>query len=122
MAIAPGELAAQLVNTQSFIQGDSLDIVLTHRTSVPNGSGGYRLVSSTHPTSQRLRLIPLQDVRVHRSTADGNMVIPEYALLGMPDADIRRRDLFTLNGHSYEVVYVNENVPYQKKAEVIQRA
>ena len=53
---------------------------------------------------------------------DGQAVHPGYALLGKHDADVQRWDTFTVDGRTYEVVFVGRNRQYQTKAEVVYRA
>lgn len=120
MGIEAAELAAQRLLTKAFIQADYLLVPLTRHVMMPDGAGGTEDVEVVLP-EQTMRLLPLGDGAEERLTADGRAVRPSYMLQGMHDADMERWDTFTLDGHRYEVVFVNENRQYQVKGEVYYR-
>jgi hypothetical protein len=115
--ISATELALQRALTAYFIAADSLSVALTRNTKVPTAAGGYKAVSTVLPV-QTVRMIPLGDGAAERLTADGKQVSPQYMLQGQWDADFARGDTFTLDGRRYELVFINQNVQYQVKAEV----
>lgn len=118
MALNPTEALVQQRITAAFVDADPFDCVLTREANVSDGEGGYTTTKKALP-AQRLRLVPLQDASVERTTADGRSLTPEYMLVGTVGADIKRADTFTKDGRSYEVVFVLENQQYQVKAEVV---
>lgn len=122
MPIAAAELAAQRRITAAFIAADSLSVVLQRSARTSDGAGGVIVGTPAPIAAQTMRLIPLRDVgSVQRTTADGQLVDPTYALLGLYNADVQRWDTFTLNGAVYEVVFVQLNRQYECKGEVFYR-
>jgi hypothetical protein len=113
------ELAAMRDQTRAFIAADQDEVVLTRRTRVPNGSGGYLLTAPAALPSQPARLIPLQPGGPQRHTLDGRLVDPAYHLLMDWEADLSRGDLFVIHGRRYEIVFVTENQSYETKGEVV---
>jgi hypothetical protein len=108
------------IQTAAFIAADSKEIQLIPQTEADNGSGGFERTEGAPRTAQTLRLIPQQgSMSPARETLDGEACQPDYILLGVYDADIRRWDLFTDQGRRYIVVFVHENVAYEKKGEVL---
>lgn len=115
------ELAAQRRITAAFVDADRFSCVLTREQRVPDGEGGY--TTEVAPIdAQWLRLVPLQDGTQDRTDNAGNVISPGYMLVGRYTADIKRGDVFTKEGRTYEVVFVQENQQYEVKAEVIYRA
>ena len=121
MGIAELELAVQRRLSKAFIDADYLTVILERSSWVSDGSGGSVRQDPTPLPPQRMRLIPLGDGAQERFTANGETVTPAYMLLGEYTADLERWDEFTLNGRRYEVVFLNENQQYEKKAEVAYR-
>lgn len=123
MGISAAELAVQRRVTKEFIAADSLEVALERPVRTADGAGGTISGSPTVLPVQVLRLIPLGDRggATQRTTADGVVVTPGYALLGQHTADIARGDEFTVNGRRYEVVFIGENRQYEVKAEVVYR-
>lgn len=122
MSIAALELRAQRANTLAFIRADSLSVVLERSARTSDGAGGTITGTPAPLPAQTMRLIPLRDVgSVQRTTADGQDVEPTYALLGVYSADMERWDTFTIDGKTYEVVFVNQSRQYETKGEVFYR-
>lgn len=119
MGIHPAELAAQRRLTKTFVWADAKDIELVRTERVPDGAGGVILGDPVRLPPQTMRLIPGQDGAQERFTAEGVAVKPSYKLLGTHEADMQRWDTFELDGHRYEVVFINENRQYQVKGEVV---
>lgn len=121
MGISPQELQLQRVNTLAFIGADSFRVTLVRQTATSDGAGGVLHGGDAPLAPQVMRLIPQQDGGAERMTTDGEMVEPQYVLMGRWDADILRGDYFLLDGERYEVVYVNQNTQYERKGEVFYR-
>jgi hypothetical protein len=123
MGIPTTELAIQRRITKEFIGYDSVVVVLQRSTRVSDGAGGYLRQSPVSLPPQVMRLIPLSDrgAAAQRLTADGKMAQPNYILMAEYSADLMRWDTFALNGERYDVLWVNQNTQYEKKAEVIYR-
>lgn len=112
------ELNLQRKQTLAFIKADYARIVLYRSEWVSDGEGGVTPQAPEPLAAQTMRMIPRQDTSTQISTADGEMVTPQYVLLGRWDADIQRWDEFTLDDNRYQVVSVAENRQYETKAEV----
>jgi len=121
MGIAELELAVQRQLSKAFINADYLTVILERSVWVSDGSGGSVRQPPAPLAPQRMRLIPLGDGAQERFTASGEAVTPSYMLMAEHTADLERWDEFTLNGRRYEVVFLNENQQYEKKAEVAYR-
>lgn len=125
MGIEGAELAVQRNLTEWFIKADSVEITLSRASRLSDGAGGTIDGPTLALPPQVLRLITQGGTGAdskNRFTSDGQMVSPDYILLGQHTADIQRWDTFTLDGRGYEVVFVNQNQQYEVKAEVIYRA
>jgi hypothetical protein len=116
--IEAAELAVQRNLTAAFIAADWMMVALERRTRTADGEGGYLEGPAVPLAAQRMRLIPRQDGSVERMTADGKVVLPAYSLMGSHDADMERWDEFEVNGHRYQVVFINQNRQYEVKGEV----
>lgn len=121
MGIRAGELALQRRITKAFIAADSLEVVLLRRTATDDGAGGTVYGPPAALSPQVMRLIPLGSIVNEQTTADGRQVTPTYALLGEHTADVQRWDQFEVDGHTYEVVMLQQNSQYEVKAEVAYR-
>ena len=111
------ELDIQRRLTGAFVSADEVQLVLTRRTRVSDGAGGYTW-SDLSLAAQGMRLIPQQDTARETQTADGKMVKPTYVLLGRHTADMQRDDAFTWQGSRYKLGDV-EHKQYEVKGEVI---
>ena len=100
----PVELEVNRRATLAFIAADVVRLSLREMKKVPNGSGGFKYDEQPAREPQSFRLIPQQDVMPTIQTLDGVQVTPTFVLMGEFNADIRRWDVFELNGHKYQVV------------------
>jgi hypothetical protein len=121
MGIHPIELAVQRKLTAAFIAADSLTLTLLRATQTADGEGGVVTGDPAPLAPQTMRLIPMRDGAEGRFTADGKMVVPEYMLMGTHAANMERGDEFYLEGKRYELLFVQQNKQYEKKAEVAYR-
>jgi hypothetical protein len=121
MGIASVELAAQRQLTKAFIAADSLEVTLIRTPREADGAGGVEVGTPASLAPQVMRLIPLQDGHEPRQTADGEQAVPRYMLMGTHDADMARWDEFELDSGWYQLVFLNQNQQYEKKAEVVYR-
>lgn len=119
--IGAAELTIQRQLTASFIAADRISVVLQRSTRTDDGAGGTVTNPPAPLPPQTMRLIPLGDMAQERFTANGQSVMPAYALLGLHTADLERWDEFEMAGRRYQVVFVSENTQYEKKGEVAYR-
>jgi hypothetical protein len=119
--ISAAELAIQRRLTAEFIKADQISVVLRRAEWTADGAGGQVKGNEEPLAPQTMRLIPLGDGATPRMTMNGEAVTPSYMLMGTYLADVQRWDTFTVNGRTYEVVFINENQQYEIKAEVAYR-
>lgn len=116
--------AIHLKQTEAFIAENPEAIVLTRRAKVVQQSGGWRYDAGVALLAQNFRKVAVGRVKdtVERVTEDGRTVIPSAVLIGLPERDIQRGDLFTLDGVPHEVVFVNRRPEWRVSAEVVEHA
>lgn len=113
------ELAIQTTMTEAFILADAEQVVFSRRTKLVDGSGGFTFTTAPLANAQTVRLIPASDKVTEVITQDGQRARPQYTLIGMPTLDIKKYDLFTWRGSTWEVVEVHMKPDYEKKGDVI---
>lgn len=95
-------------NTEAFIAEAPTTIALRRRTKVDDGAGGWEWGSESLLDEQDVRLAPTNSrVQPQRTTENGTIVTPEKIAICSVNADIEKSDKFTVDGRSYEVVFVN---------------
>ena len=116
--------ALHIKATQAFINENPEAIVLTRRAKVEQPSGGFRYNAGAPLAAQTMRKVAIGRVGAvtERVTEDGRTVMPSAVLICMPDADIARGDLFTLDGVPHEVVFIGKRPKWRISAEVIEHA
>lgn len=116
--ISAAELEIQRKLTMAFVNADPETIVLTRREKVEDGAGGFTLQDSP-PEQQTVRMVPQSDKVPVSSTLDGERKRPEFIIVAMPLADIRRYDTFDFRGTTYQVSHVHDCPEYEFKADVV---
>lgn len=117
------ELEIQKRNTTAYIESDPTDLVLVPRERVSDGQGGWTASDPAPLPAQRMRIVTGSGVNaVERRTVDGEVVLPDIMLIAEWDAAIDAGFTYTHEGETYEVVYVNDDLLYEKLAEVVRRA
>lgn len=53
------------------------------------------------------------------NVGQGQRVTTNHVLIGLPDADIRQDDEFTVNGYDYIILYIHPDTRYQRKGEIL---
>lgn len=84
-------------NTRAFIQADPCKIIVRRSTMEQTEAGGRRALSSTSLPEQTARLVPLSGNVWDRSkmtTDEGNLPDVTHQVVGMPDLDIEKDDIF----------------------------
>lgn len=112
--------AEHIAATQMFIDANPDSITLNRPTRGSDGAGGTVTTKTTTVSAQTMRLVALnqRSASETRITVDGEMVVPTYALVTLPSADVRVGDQFTLDGKLYEVVFVQDRPGWRRRAEV----
>jgi hypothetical protein len=110
--------------TQWFIDQNPDQIVLQRRSRVPDGEGGFEFETPVLLPPQEMRKVKRnnQGDTVEIVSSMGQVVIPSYALIAMPDADIRVFDQFQLDGRLHEVVAIVDRPEWRLQAEIYAHA
>ena len=118
------ELAVELKLTQAFILADPTTLSVRRQSRVNDGAGGFRLAPFGFPILVQVRMIPDSggfgndtSVDVSRGT-NGVVADHKFTLLAMPDADIRRYDVFYWNGIDWFVSQLHLTPEYELKADI----
>lgn len=120
MALSPAELEMHMVATRAFIEADVETIILTRRTRIADGAGGFKYATpDVGQPEQYFRLIPQSDKVPEQRTSDGSYAVPEYVILGMPDANMKRYDRFIWKGQTWEISQIRNKPDYEKKGDVV---
>lgn len=113
------ELEINRFNTTAYIASDPTDIQFIPRQRTSDGHGGWVWSKPDPMQAQRVRIITSAPLAgLERRTEDGRVVNPELMILLEWDAVVASGYRFVLDGATYEVVYVNDDLKYEKQAEV----
>lgn len=122
MSYHPSDIEAeeQLKTTQDLIYHCGRDLELNRRASyVSDGAGGrVRQGSDVLQSPKRLFFQQIRSNDVYYVNQQGESVLSTYVLLGMPDDDIQEGDTFSVDGLSFEVIWIHPDIRYEKRAEV----
>jgi len=105
-------------STQEFIDENPVDLVLVRVARVKSSAGGWVDGATTQIDPQRVRLVA--QTGSDRLTQDGNLVVPRYTLVGMPDVNVQERDTFTFEDIDYRVGSVSTSPPWAVRASVVE--
>jgi hypothetical protein len=113
------ELAIQRKLTQKLIDALPVTLVLTPRSRVSDGSGGWSWADGSPRTAQTFHLIEfggsgsdLDPVR----TADGAQRFAQFQLLGAWDSLMANGDKFTYGGEEFEIVEMMRDNGWERRA------
>jgi len=122
--MTPLELEMHLQITQRFIEADASQVTMLRSTRNNDGAGGFILENEVPVTPEpiTIRMIPRSDRTPELALADGRILRPEFAILGMPDVDIQRYDEFFWDGVRWQVAHVHPLPVYEKKGDVVRIA
>lgn len=111
------ELAAQLRQTQAFINTRPVTLTLTPHTLAADGSGGQQLTAGIPRDPQVFRFIEVVSLRSDRRVTDvGEQYMKDATLLGMPDAVIAPQDTFEWSGYTWTVMEIEFPNGYEVRA------
>lgn len=119
MAIAITEFDILKKGTEMFIAADLIPVEFTRRVREQLPSGGYRYTDPVVLAPQNARLIPSQDKEKELETDEGKVAFPDYVLLMMPDADVKRHDRFILGAFEFLVLSEPHGPEYLTKVDVM---
>lgn len=109
--------------TAWFIRQRPSEITLKRRPKIDDGKGGFIWGPSADLPPQTMRKVASFRLSAvtERTSADGSIIIPTAALIGMGDADIRRYDRFFLDGKWHRVVSHPQQIPgWRTQSEIVE--
>lgn len=113
------ELRVQRRLTQALIDALPVTLVLTPRSRVSDGSGGWSWVAGSPRTEQVFHLIEFggggEDLQPIR-TADGEQRYATFELLGAHDSAMAAGDTFLYGGQEFELVEMMRDNGWERRA------
>lgn len=113
------ELTVQRRLTQALIDALPVTLVLTPRSRVSDGFGGWSWVEGSPRTAQVFHLIEFggggEDLAPVR-TADGEQRYATFELLAAYDAELGNGDTFSYGGQEYELVEMMRDNGWERRA------
>lgn len=120
MITNPTELKVNRQNTAAFIDANHAVITLTPRTQTRTGTGGFTWTTGTPRTPQKFHFGErVTNAMPTNRVAGGTQRVEDYTLLGNYNAAIEVGDIFTLDGADWEVVALQQENGYERRATVI---
>lgn len=118
--ISAAEMAVHVASTKAFVEADVETIIFQRPGGrIRTETGGYKDVAATTTKTQRVRLIPQSDKVPVSADTNGTREIPEYIVMGLPDADFQKGDLFDWRGQRWSVQQIHDKPDYARKGDVI---
>lgn len=120
--ISAAEMAVQVAQTKAFIEADVEQIVFTRpAVRVRTETGGYRDIPGVVTPAQRVRMVhqPAGDRVKRADDTNGQRELPEHIVLGMPDADFQKGDVFDWRGQTWKIEAIHDKPDYIRKGDVI---
>lgn len=103
--------------TRRFIDIRPESFIVVRRPHVPTTAGGYTLGAETRLLGQSFRRIAMGTFPA-RVDENGETVRADFAIIGMPDADLELFDVLESGDDSYRVIYVTKTPNWRAYAEV----
>lgn len=120
--ISDAEMAVHVANTRVFIEADVEVIQFQHAAGkVTTPTGGRVDVPGALSEPQRVRMIhqPFADRVKRADDTNGKRELPEHVVLGMPDADFQKGDVFEWRGQEWKIEAIHDKPDYIRKGDVI---
>lgn len=113
------ELAVQRKITAAFIAAKFSMIALTPYVQQKTTTGGRQGIAQTPREPQRFHIIErVSTARSETHVPGGLQNEQEFTLLGNWDAVVEVHDRFTLEGNDWEVIAIDHNNGYERRAAV----
>lgn len=120
MITNPMELRAQRAITKALVDSDYEEITLTPHTRNRTTTGGFTMEPGAPREPQRFHVVEkVSNAAVNNRVAGGSQTERQYTLLGYWDAEVEVHDKFEYNGGQWEVVELEWDNGYEKRAAVI---
>lgn len=105
--------------TEFFIAENPTVVTCLRSAHTSTGTGGFVLGAEVDSGERTVRLVGLSNTPSPRTTASGQVVVPEGVAIAMPDDDWLVGDRFVAGGKKFEVVFVSSSPPWRKRLETI---
>jgi hypothetical protein len=119
------EHKAGLRQTRAFIKRNPIDVVFARRPREVTSAGGHKEGAPQNLAAQRVRMVPARtETREspQRTTPDGQLVTPNFYLIGLDTFDVAVNDRCEVDGRPLRVVYVNAEPKWRIIAEVVEES
>lgn len=114
------ELSELIETTKDLIEHNSWEITLIRSTWERTPSGGTRPVQPQALDPQTLYFGAVTGDSVMQLRAEGETVISRHVLVGLPGADIKEKDTFSIGTQKFKVVELAPDETYEKRAWVVE--
>lgn len=108
-------------STEHFIDENPSDVVFMRATRARTSAGGFADGPRAPLPAQRVRLVAqsgyLADQRVG---AEGDVSVPRFVVVGMPEVDMKKGDTFTHNDETFRISKVNTSPPWAVRGDAIE--
>lgn len=109
--------------TQAFIDQNPISVVVIRRTKVDLPDGGHRWKEAALAAQTMRKVASNRQGDVDKVLGpDGQLVVPVFTLIAMPQAVIKREDYVKLEGSTFYVAKASNDPPWARRASIIDRS
>lgn len=114
----PVELKMQRHQLDAWRDARPTELVLTRPSRVKDGVGGWTEQDPVELDPQKFRIVVFKRrlTQFMDNIDEGEVPNLNYTLVGYPDADIEKGDMFTYEGNTYTVVAIDPDHEIRKVA------
>lgn len=111
--------------TEAFIRLNPSLVLVRRRSESDDGAGGWTrgtLASATEFGPHVGRRIPANTVRNAGEilSSDGEVIVPKFGIVFMPETDIRKNDVLQIDDESYRIVSVSKHPEWRLTTQVVE--
>lgn len=117
----PVMIAELLQVTKDLIDNNPWEISFTRRAWERVPGGGQRQKDPQDLPSQRVYLGAVSADASYFVTVEGNRVMADYVIVGLPELDVEEKDSFELFDRTFEVVEIHPDRQYETRAWCVDR-
>lgn len=108
-------------STEAFIAENPIDVRFRRGTRTKTSAGGFVTSAPTPIPPQTVRLVSQRGYLVdQRLNESGEVSVPRFVVVGMPDVDMKRGDLFDHEGETFRIGRINTSPPWAKRGEAFE--
>ena len=122
MITDPVELEELQRTTADLISEDSVQVVITRSTFERVPGGGIRPVNPEPLDPQTFFFGSVTTDPRYVQLTEGEQVVSNHVLVGMPDADLKEKDTFQIGDRTFLVVEIEPDTSFQVKGWVVERS